>query len=86
MVCSNIFQHIGPLTWLGEGMCDLESGSQSYLAAAGFEPYHIVFMAFLLTLLIIVGIKTTFKGHDVSIGLVFKIAIVVGGLIVLGII
>jgi hypothetical protein len=43
-------------------------------------------MALLLAVLILLAIQTTFKGHDFSITTIAKVAAVVAGLIILGII
>jgi hypothetical protein len=85
MTCENIFQHIDFAKPLGDLLCTLEEGSYKYIEGAGFEPYHIVFDALLLTLLVLVLIQVVFKGHDVSLSTVFAIAGVIAGLIVLGI-
>lgn len=85
MTCDNVLQHVAPTKFLGDGLCDLETASYSWLQAAGFEPFHIVFMALLLAIVILLLIQTTFKGHDISITTIAKLAAVIAGLIILGI-
>lgn len=85
MECSNFLLHIPDAAWLGQGLCDLETSAHDYILGAGYEPFDFVFKVLLLSVLIIVLIQLTFRGHDLSIGGIAKLAIFVGALIVMGV-